>query len=468
MFNLDMDKVESSTTKEYLKEVISSLENKNYRSAVVMLYTVIMVDLIDKLRELKDFGASKRAAAILNEVQQSNKSNNGHYESTENTLISEILKAPSKDNPESLNWLLNDSAANTVKTVKNYRNLCAHPAFDQNRPNKLMEPNKDLVAGLIRSCFDDIFSRPAKFGKDVFSTLLDDLKNSKDYFLKLDDDSLKEYLLKNYLVKFNDDTYKYVVKNLFKEVFCRDSEDENENRKINYRSLIIMIANKESDSRSAIKESNYYQQMINKDDNKTEITDYYLSLLLQRFPKFFQDIPKGWKNELIRYSREEPIMGLENYFIDDSDDFLAYEKNILGDDNLLVLYKDSKLDISVELKNLYKIYQGQGYSRNFFELLNNSYTTSAHFDDANDNYKKFIEPFIKNYDEKSIKKLIKEANNNSQCYGRYRAATDHLEIYEAYTKIVDNPLSKQDFKEKYPNFCYYFTEPSDDIINFDN
>ena len=46
-------KIYSPKSREYFKEVISSYVNGNYRSAIVMLYSVCICDLLFKLQELK-------------------------------------------------------------------------------------------------------------------------------------------------------------------------------------------------------------------------------------------------------------------------------------------------------------------------------------------------------------------------------------------------------------------------------
>lgn len=40
--------------KEYYREIVSSYDNGNYRSAMVMLYSTIVCDLLLKLKELSE------------------------------------------------------------------------------------------------------------------------------------------------------------------------------------------------------------------------------------------------------------------------------------------------------------------------------------------------------------------------------------------------------------------------------
>ena len=57
-------------TREYFNEVLSNYANGNYRSAVVMLYSVAICDLLFKLQELSDMYNDTVAAEILREVEK--------------------------------------------------------------------------------------------------------------------------------------------------------------------------------------------------------------------------------------------------------------------------------------------------------------------------------------------------------------------------------------------------------------
>lgn len=57
-------------TREYFNEVLSNYANGNYRSAVVMLYSVAICDLLFKLQELADMYNDTVAVEILQEVEK--------------------------------------------------------------------------------------------------------------------------------------------------------------------------------------------------------------------------------------------------------------------------------------------------------------------------------------------------------------------------------------------------------------
>ena len=86
----------SSKTRNYFKEVISSYNNENFRSAIVMLYSTVISDLIIKLQELRDSDGDKKAQTILSQIESKRiqKSNNGtQYDSSwEREIVDKIAK----------------------------------------------------------------------------------------------------------------------------------------------------------------------------------------------------------------------------------------------------------------------------------------------------------------------------------------------------------------------------------------
>ena len=72
------EKIYHQKTKEYFDEVISSYHNGNYRSAVVMLYTVVVCDLVFKLNDLKDIHNDQKAIKILQDLNVEKKNHLFH------------------------------------------------------------------------------------------------------------------------------------------------------------------------------------------------------------------------------------------------------------------------------------------------------------------------------------------------------------------------------------------------------
>ena len=66
-FSLDhaAESIYNPKTREYFREVLQSRISANYRSATVMLWTVVVCDLLYKLQELRDLHNDTIATRIL-------------------------------------------------------------------------------------------------------------------------------------------------------------------------------------------------------------------------------------------------------------------------------------------------------------------------------------------------------------------------------------------------------------------
>jgi len=62
------EKIHYGKTKDYFQEVLSSYHNGNYRSAVVMLWSVAVCDIVYKLQYLVDLYEDAVAKLILDEL----------------------------------------------------------------------------------------------------------------------------------------------------------------------------------------------------------------------------------------------------------------------------------------------------------------------------------------------------------------------------------------------------------------
>ena len=51
LYLVDAENIYFSQIRNYFKEIISSYDNENYRSAMVMLYSTIICDLLLKLKD---------------------------------------------------------------------------------------------------------------------------------------------------------------------------------------------------------------------------------------------------------------------------------------------------------------------------------------------------------------------------------------------------------------------------------
>jgi len=71
-FSIDdaIEQIKYPYTKELFKEVHSSYAMGNYRSAVVMLWSVVVTDLVLKLKELESVYSDETATRILDDIKK--------------------------------------------------------------------------------------------------------------------------------------------------------------------------------------------------------------------------------------------------------------------------------------------------------------------------------------------------------------------------------------------------------------
>lgn len=475
MLEFEIQKIPDKESREYLKEVISSFENRNYRSAIVMLYAATMANIIDKLDYLSKNYNNDAAKSILSSIKDTNK----QYRSSKET---DMLKKIEKEMP----YLLNKQAIATIEGMKDWRNLCAHPNLDDNSLDRLQEPSMEIVSGFIRESLDNIFLQQAHPNKNISLLIVKDLSSKKVALLTDNEDILTDFLNTNYLKEIddNDKIYSHTLKDMFHFTYCVDDDDCNENRDILCKSLIIMINHKKELAKKTILENNLFDKGILIQDNDVL---KQLSILFQTFPDLFQ-VPDYVKESLLSFSYNDPITYLKNFFLD-SQNIVKHQKKLLASSNEIfksISGNENKLTFSeaffdcignipnltnfninfkIETKNLYSLYSTNGYQSDFFKLANKIYGQSQNFNDADKIFELWIAPYIPNYDIASIEDLIKEVHYNNkdsqgkenypynQCLDRYLAYNDHYQVFERYNQLQSEPLSEEKFKEKYPDFC---------------
>lgn len=168
----EADDIYFSRTREYFKEVLSSYANGNYRSAIVMLYSIAICDILYKLEELRDMYNDGNAKNILKEVETIRKDNSQYSKSAwEKELIDKVRD---KTN------LLDLEAYTHLNHLYDYRNFSAHPAL--NDDYELLSPSSEIVIACIKNTLIDILIKPPIFLKEVFTLLRDDLDDKIDLY----------------------------------------------------------------------------------------------------------------------------------------------------------------------------------------------------------------------------------------------------------------------------------------------
>jgi len=204
----ELEKVKNKQTKEYLEEVISSYNNGNYRSAIVVLYSIVIYDLLGKLKKLKDYYDDEVSKKIIDKVKEKqkkkdsvekieNKKKNGN-DKINNWEI--FLLAELKDKTE----LLEEYEYEEIVRLRKDRNNYAHPLY--NNDYKLIIPNKEKTRAHIRNMFEIVFLKDPLLSKEIIIYMSDDME---EYYSRVSDiEKFKTYLKSKYLNHFGESVKK--------------------------------------------------------------------------------------------------------------------------------------------------------------------------------------------------------------------------------------------------------------------
>lgn len=242
-----IEKVINKNTKEYLKEVISSYNNGNYRAAVVALYTTVIYDLLHKIVILKEIYKDEGAKGILNDIQKQQK-NDPKSPRWEENLIKEVFEKTK---------LITAVEKEELIHLKNERNYAAHPIVNLEEGNDelhLKQITKETAKDLIRKAFEIVFLRDAILAKDIVKNIILDIN---EYYNRVKTDGLEMFLKDKYFRRMTQERKDGLFKALWKLVFILNNDDCNKGRQANYWGLVYLYH----------EDKNHYQELMKKDES---------------------------------------------------------------------------------------------------------------------------------------------------------------------------------------------------------
>lgn len=398
-----------------MDEVLSCYYSKNYRSAVVMLYSTVLCDIYYKICELvttyNDTGANEIKEYVEKEWENI-------YPDWENEM-------PKKCKEK--NKILNNDSYSHLENLKKERNLCAHPVI---LGTELYRPNASTVLGLIIDMLNGILCKPFFLSKNFFDTFVDDIANLSKYHL--DENRLIEVIKNRYLDKINNEAEEYeLFKNLWNFVFKLKDETCEINRNANKIILThIYDRNKKYIDGKIQDEASYFGEKVSIDNCQCLRAFVHF---VNFHTKVYDNMPNDFKTTL------KAALGKN----------LVLKGTLLCDVDNPIEYANSLTDTSAhDLNSMVFEYLNRQYGMSeALDFAIRMYGLSAQFDDADYNYDYFIQPYLQELTKKQLVKLIKVSNNNYQIYYRRKSKKARNEIIEEMTKKDSN----FDFS-KYPNF----------------
>lgn len=408
------DKIYNKKTKSYFREVLISYQNESYRSAVVMLYSVVISDILYKLSDMDTIYEDENAKSILNYIreEQKDKPNSPEWEKK---IIEEVNKKTK---------LIDSSLLANINHLKNQRNLSAHPIIDSN--DYLLSPTREDIIAHMRNMLEGLFTKPPIFTREIEMHFIIDLAEKKEYLIN--DSDLEKYIVNNYIKYFNDYIIRNIFSKLWKFTFKLVNEETTENRDMNIRTLQILFNEKKSLLLTYLNEQ-YYQENISFDNEVV-------------FHRFIQFIAKNKIYEYLNDNTKKLLKAkIEN---DENLSFISYflKNNIVEHLKSIEEEVNNPLSKPFEYNNvkkeytesMYNICQYEGHTEKFLDLSLLIFSKSNNFDNANHNFDSYIEPFILKFSEYQLKQIINIFDENGQIRGRNRGKYDLTLVFNEIDK----------------------------------
>lgn len=421
-------------TKEYFNEVLQSYINGSYRSAVVMLYSVVICDLIYKLKDLKELYDDDTAKTILEKIEeeQASKPKSGDWEAI---LIEEIKRRT---------LLLEPADHISIDSLRQHRHLSAHPVLTQQ--DLLLMPNRETVRALMRNMLEGLLTKNPVMSKKVFTTILHDLEQHKDFFT--DDSSLEKYFESRYLKNTNEQMINSIFKDLWGIVFHCDSKDCQSNRIINFRTLKILLIKFKQSILKFISENPIPFNKINEESNE-------ILILLLEFvgsnPLLYDIFEEHTKTKLNAKIEEKWELKIRSPFLKDNmeEHFNYLIENMHQSEEG---YSEEKLyDLhnvtDDEWKLLYSWAQEGDCLEKYYDLLIQQFVYSKNFNTADRRFDNLILPNAEHFNRNQFLELYEGINKNRQCYGHRFAELNHSKLKPFSDTILGDDF---DYKEHFP------------------
>ena len=412
-------------TREYFNEVLSNYANGNYRSAVVMLYSVAICDLLFKLQELADMYNDTIAVEILQEVEKCrNPGDNKSKSRWEKEFVDSIYAKTE---------LLDLESYTNLNHLYDHRNFSAHPAL--NNRYELISPSKETTIALIKNILENILIKPPIFVKKVTDMLLEDLSEKKSIYQD-EPEKLHEYLRRKYFDRMSDSMKKSTFRSFWKLCFCLpDDEECQRNRSINRRAMEFLFS--DTNGLLDFMKSDSMFAKTSPDDNCV----MQLCILLAHYPQIYLVLSDDTKLQISALIAKNSTARIISWFTASSKAEhmqKMIESSYFGKiDDSTITFVSGQYELSGDLPC-------------FIDYCIEYFGSSGLFDTANERYWNAIRPFLGKMTRDQFLRLITVVNTNDQIYNRNANYSTNTEIAMAAHKT----LGADFYYSQYPHFVF--------------
>ena len=401
------EKIHNGKTKLYFQEVLSSYQNGNYRSAVVMLWSVAVCDIIYKLQDLVDLYDDNSAKSILKEITdiQTNDPKSPYWETK---LLEDTYKSTK---------LLDSAEYENLIYVQKQRHLSAHPTLNSDR--ELHTPNKETVRALIRNTLEGVLIKPPFYTQKIINEILADIAEAAPMINTRE--KAKRYVESRYLNRLKPETEISIYRSMWKLVFRLDDEECNNNRDINLQVIDVIGKRNFNKIKEIISGDSDYYSNVSTQENILN----YLVFYLGKNPSIYPLLSDDAKLKTQHNSQTTNIGKIYGWFV--WSNLEEYYENILllinNNQTAKFNFKDIQLQFILEVSDTNE------WQKLFCNIASTYYSKSQIYNQADFRFKQAVLPYLKMFDAETIKFLIECIETNNQVYFRSQAAEDHHQIY---------------------------------------
>lgn len=419
------EKIHFGKTKEYFKEALSSYYNGNYRSSVVMLWSVAICDIVYKLQSLIDLYDDDSAKNILQLISDT-QDKDPKSATWEITLLDEVFN---KTN------LIDTAEYENLRFLQKQRHLSAHPVLNKER--ELHSPRKETVRSLLLNVLVDLLTKPPFYTQHILDKLLSDIAESKNILNT--NSTIKKYVENRYFLRTNPKVEMSLFRSLWKIVFKLDNEMCNENRLINLRVLEIIAKRNQNLLEPTIRgDSDFYSNIASSGDALS-----YLVYFLSSNSKLHELMSEAAKIKISHCIAEDFIGKTVGWFVKESLDHHANDLKewIISDERPIFTLEQFSfvLDIS----------ESEEWQTRFCEIISEYYVISNSFSQADSRFQTAIPKFIHLFDKETLVYLVNKIEKNDQCHSRRQARQDYIIIKER----IDSVFEEGEFE--YKNYFWF-------------
>ncbi len=421
------ERIHLPKTKKYFTEVLSCYQHGNYRSAVVMLWSVVIFDIIEKLQNLVDIYDDKPAKKILDGLI---KKENSNILWSEKDLLDDVFNNTN---------IIEKSDYTNLGHSQKKRHLSAHPSISDMPGNReLYSPNKDTTRALIKEALEGVLTKTPFYTSKIKDRFLNDLNANASYLH--DKDSVKKFIGQRYLDRMRSDTQIQMYRSLWKLVFLLDNEDCNRNRTIHFHALeIIGDINKKHIVETIVNEKEYYSQVSPNENIRILLLGYLVknsnlhgllednvhvtleglisknltAIVLSRFKKeslmeHFSDVVKYFNDKYSEFSNSH------------SEEIDKAVKGIVEPHAWDTLAGTIKTDEDKKM---------------FCNVISSYYNSSFDYDTADARFRTGIKPYLNYFDVDGLVFLVEGIEKNSQTSNRNKGRSDHYSIADRIMQL---------------------------------